>query len=221
MRRVLGVSIVFALFACGGPRMREGTLYEGRTEGPPSMESLPDPDVVDEALTEHMRFGIRLATEALAIEDPVPPTDHSAAALTAWSGGELQAWLGRKSHAVEEARHELDLAAEEDHRQRIMAGAIVGLLYESVGRVLGDVPAPDDLRDEPEILEIYRSTVAGEASPFLETARRAYHACELNATQPATMRHWEHFCSRRLEALPAPLDGTGEDVTEVDVITDD
>jgi hypothetical protein len=200
--------------------MREGELYAGRTGGSPSMECLPDPDVTDDSLTEHMRFGRRLADEAFAIADPVPPVDHSASALTEWAGGPLREWLAQKSHAVEEARHELDLAAEESHRQRIMAGAIVGMLYESIGRVLGDVPSPDDLRDEPEIMEIYRATVAGEASPYLETARRAYHACELNATEPATMRHWEDFCSARLEALPAPIDGSGEDVTEVDIISE-
>lgn len=208
------------LAACGGPVLREGPLYAGRTGGAPGIECLPDPDVTDESLTEHMRFGRRLATDALEIEDPVPPVDHSATSLTEWSAGPLREWLEQKSHAVEEARHELDLAAEENHRQRIMAGAIVGLLYESVARVLGDVPAPDDLRDEPEILEIYRSTVAGEASPFLETSRRGYHACERNATEPASMSHWAAFCSARLEMLPAPLDGTGDDVTEVDIVAE-
>lgn len=206
--------------ACGGPQLREGTLYAGRPDGPPAMDGLPDPDVTEASLTEHMRRGRRLAEEALAIAAPAPPVDRSAAALAAWSGGELQAWLSRASHAIEEARRELDLAAEESHRQRIMAGAIVGLLNEAVGRVLGDVPSPDDLRDEPEIMEIYRSTVAGEARPYLETARRAYHACELNAAEPETMRHWEAYCSARLDFLPAPSAASGEDVTEVDVIAE-
>lgn len=207
--------------ACaGGPRMREGTLYEGRTEGEPSLECLPDPDVHDDELSEHMRFGQRLAAEAFALEDPVLPRDTSAASLMEWSAGPLQAWLHAKSEAVEAARRELDLAAEESHRQRIMSGAIVGMLYEDVGEILRAIPTPDDLRSEPEISRIFRETVEGEAMPYLETSRRAYHACEINGTTPPTMRHWSAFCSARLDLLPVPVGADGDDVTEVDVFTD-
>jgi hypothetical protein len=221
-RTVLGpatlASLLLSLAGCGGPRMREGELYAGRPDGPPSIECLPDPDVHDDELTEHMRFGLRLATEALAIEAPAIPSDTSAAAITAWSGGPLQAWHHQKSEAVEAARHELDLAAEESHRQRIMGGAIVGMLYEDVSTTLRAVPTPNDLYDEPEISRIFRDTVEGEARPYVETSRRAYHACEVNGREPSTMRHWANFCSSRLDLLPAPV---GEDdVTEVDFFRD-
>ena len=208
------VLIALSLAACGGPRMRQGELYGGRSDAEPSMECLPDPDVEDSELTEHMRFGLRLATAALAIEAPAIPADTSAAAITAWSAGPLQSWLHAKSEAVEAARHELDLAAEETHRQRIMSGAIVGMLYESVAITLRAVPTPEDLWNEPEISRIFRETVEGEARPYVETARLAYHACELNGQRPETMQHWGSFCSARLDLLPAPIGE--EDVTEVD-----
>jgi hypothetical protein len=208
------VLALLVLVACGGPRMRQGELYGGRSDAQPSMECLPDPDVEDSELTEHMRFGLRLATAALAIEAPAIPADTSAASIAVWSEGPLQAWLHAKSEAVEAARHELDLAAEENHRQRIMGGAVVGMLYEDVATTLRTVPTPEDLWNEPEISRIFRETVEGEARPYLETARRAYHACELNGRHPETMRHWGDFCSARLDLLPAPVGA--EDVTEVD-----
>jgi hypothetical protein len=210
---ILALLLTSAIGCGGGPRMREGELYGGRTEGPPSMTSLPDPDVIDDELTEHMRFGLRLANEAMAIEAPAPPENTSAASITEWSSGPLQTWLHAKSEAVEAARHELDLAADENRRQRIMGGAIVGMLYEDVSITLRSVPTPDDLWNEPEISRIFRETVDGEARPYVETSRNAYRACEANGRIPATMRHWSDFCSARLDLLPA----SGDDTTEVEM----
>jgi hypothetical protein len=220
MRSVITSALAgLVLLACSGPRMREGTLYEGRTDAAPSLECLPDPDVHDGELTEHMRFGQRLAAEAFAVEDPVVPRDTTASSLMDWSSGPLREWLRVKSEAVEAARRELDLAAEENHRQRIMSGAIVGMLYEDVAVVLRAIPTPDDLRSEPDISRIFRETVENEAMPYLETARRAYHACEVNGTVPESMRHWSAFCTARLDLLPVPVSATS-DVTEVDVFSD-
>lgn len=172
------------------------------------MTCLPDPDVLDEELTEHMRFGLRLANEAMAIEAPALPQDTRASAITRWSEGPLQRWLHAKAEAVEAARHELDLAAEENHRQRIMGGAIVGMLYEDVSITLRAIPTPDDLWNEPEISRIFRETVEGEARPYVETSRSAYRACEANGRTPSSMRHWSSFCSGRLDLLPMSGDAT-------------
>lgn len=205
---------------CGGPRTRPGPLHAGRSDGPPSMECLPDPDVEDSELTERMTFAMQLATESLSIEPPAPPASRAVLDLQEWSSGPLRAWLEQKTHALEAARRELDLAAEESHRQRIMGGAIVGLMYEDVARVLSDLPRPEDLDDEPEILEIYQQVLTSQARPYLETARRAYHACSANASEPDTMRHWARFCSDRRDGLPGGETlQSGE--TQVEVIADE
>jgi hypothetical protein len=225
--RLVSSALALSLAACGatGPRMRSGELYEGRVEARPSMECLPDPDVVDDALSERMRFGLQLAEESFSVQAPPPPERHSALELEDWSNGPLRDWLERKTHAMEAARRELDAAAEETHRQRIIGGAVVGLMYEDVARVLRDVPTPDDLDDEPEILRIYEQVVASQARPFLETARRAYHACAANAVEPESMGHWSRFCAGREDRLPErDLPGSppgGPDETTVEVIRDD
>lgn len=215
---LLALVLLLAL-ACGGPRMREGELYAGRVAAAPSLRCLPDPDVVDAELTPRMRAGLELAEESFAVQAPPPPSSRAALELTDWAEGPLRDWLTRKTAAIQEARHELDAAAEESHRQRIMGGAVVGLMYEDVARVLRSVPAPEDLEDEPEILEIYQQVLESQARPFLETARRAYHACTLNASEPESMRHWSRFCRGREDGLPAP-DGPQEDGTTVEVLVD-
>jgi hypothetical protein len=220
--RVLVVSLVVLAFAgCGAPTTRPGPLYVGRADAEPGMECMPDPDVTDDTFTLHMRRGRELAQASFEIPDPEIPADHSAASLTAWSDGDLRAWLENKTHAVDAAREELDLAAEEDHRQRIIGGALVGLMFEDIARVLRSVPSPEDLSEEPEILEAFHHVIEGQARPYLETARQAYHACALNARRPETMTHWARFCRRRMDRLPEGLEGdVATDSTEVEVLVD-
>ena len=108
------------------------------------------------------------------------------------------------------------------HRQRIIGGAIVGLMYEDVARVLRSIPTPDELLDEPEIREMHRDILRSQARPFLEHARRAYHACARNATEPPGMNHWVRFCRGRHDRLPERdrLEGPAPGETQVEVIRD-
>ncbi len=224
MRASLHLGVLFVLAAgCGGATTRQGPLDPGQVGSAPSMECLPDPDVEQSTLSRRMRFGWTLAEESFLVPPPPPPGERSAADLSHWSETVLSAWLERKTHTIEAARRELDVAAEEDHRQRIIGGAIVGLMYEDVARVLRGIPAPSELDDEPEIRAIYRDVLRSQARPFLEHARRAYGACAQNAVQPAGMRHWSRFCAGRQDRLPGGEDRASQlesGETEVEVIVD-
>ena len=208
--------------AASAPAPRSG-LDEGQADALPSMDALPDPDVPRASFTRHFEEGWALATESFVVPPPEAPDQRSSGDLQQWSDHVLRGWLERKTHTVEAARHELDLAAEESHRQRIMGGAIVGLMYEDVARVLRNIPPPMELDSEPEIRDIYRSILRSQARPFLEHARRAYDACARNAVRPAGMRHWSRFCRRREDRLPAPSPTARRprDGTTVEVVVDD
>src|SRR6478736_3659192 len=87
--------------SCAASQARPGPLYAGRADAEPSIECLPDPDVVDAAFTPHMQRGRELAQASFEVPDPTLPTDHTARTLTEWADGPLRTWIQSKTHAVE------------------------------------------------------------------------------------------------------------------------
>jgi len=194
--------LAIVLVSCGGTQRVDDGPQHGVVEAEPSMETLPSMSAVEEGLSEKMRFALLLTEQSFELRDPHPaPVGASVAELEQWSRSELHRWLSQKNQLVEAARAELDLAAEETRAQRILAGALVGLMYEDVARVLLDVPTPREIaNEEPEIAEAYRYVVEAQASPYLDHASAAYRACALNGAE--LMRRWSHYCSGRRERLP-------------------
>ncbi|MDB4976986.1 MAG: hypothetical protein JWN48_5327 [Myxococcaceae bacterium] len=170
--------------------------------GQPRVEALPSLDVDPSALTQEMRMARLLSAESLNLDPPVRPRDTSTATIADWSDNELKAWMQAKNARAEAARKELDAAAQQNHRQRIMAGAMVGLVYEDVARTLLTLPIPAELSSEPEIAAMYVDILRFQAAPYLVQSRQAYSACAGNAEQMPSLRHWSDFCQTREEKLP-------------------
>lgn len=193
----------------------------GDVDAPPSMECLPGRGVDDAELSERARFAWLLTQQSFELERARPaPRGAGHAELQAWAETELRPWVRRKSHLVEAARAELDEVAEEAHRERVWAGALVGLMYEDVARALLDVPLPRELIDEPEIAAAFRDVVRAEAAPYLHHASRAFRACRLNGRgRGEGLRSWAEFCGGREDRLPLaePL-ASGESTLEVEVV---
>jgi hypothetical protein len=213
----------FLVTGCGGGTSTQshGRATDiGDVRGEPAVETLPPYRHVAGGFTERMKFGLILAEQSFLIPPPQIPATRDTLTLQDWGDTDLAGWLETTTQAVVAARRELDAAAEEEHRQRILAGAVVGLMYEHVARVLRSVPRPDDLDDEPEIADAYEYVVQGNAAPFVEHARRAYRACAANAIRPEEMNAFSHFCEGRRDRLPAPHQSTTTPTTEVTVIAD-
>lgn len=208
--------------ACGAPQAAAPAAepLDGDPDAPPSMEVLPSDDRIPGELTEKMRFAWTLAAESFELAPPRrPPPGARMQDLQRWSDEELQRWLARKNQLVEAARAELNVAAEETHAQRVWAGALVGLMYEDIARVLLDVPMPLELRREPDIARVYREVVVAQARPYLDHARRAYRACELNGRRRGyRLRRWSRLCEERRVRLPDVDLVPGESSTTVEVI---
>jgi len=197
---VLSCALTLGSVAC--VKSNPPSQFAGDARGRACMEALPSLDVADAELSEQMRMARMLSAESLELPAPAVPSDKSAATLTLWSEHELKAWLSEKQKRAEAARAELDRAALENHRQRIVAGALVGLVFEDVGRSLLVLPIPSELESEPEIAEIFHELMVKQAEPYLIHARLAYEACAGNASGLTTMSHWSDFCSAREESLP-------------------
>jgi hypothetical protein len=195
--------IMLAGCAASGSRARGIHYQEGDVQGAPRVEALPSLDVSDEGLTAEMRMARLLSAECLNLEPPLRPSEVSNAAMEQWSDAQLKSWMQHKHASAEAARKELDKAAVQNPRQRIMAGAMVGLVYEDVARNLLSLPTPAELVSEPEIAAMYVDLLRTQATPYLVQARAAYTACAGNAEQLAPLRHWSGFCLSREESLPA------------------
>jgi len=122
-----------------------------------------------------------------------------------------------KHRRAEAARKELDGAAVNSHRERIMAGALVGLVYEDVARALLSLPFPAELASEPEVRAIFEDVLRGQAAPYLVHARLAYQACAANALGLSAMAHWSEFCQGRGTELPEAGGERGETTVTVSV----
>jgi hypothetical protein len=205
-------SCVLALSGVGCVKATPPAKFVGDAHGRASIEALPSLDVADSELSDQMRMARMLSAESLELPAPAVPADKSAASLTSWSEHELKTWLSAKQQRAEAARAELDRAALENHRQRIMAGALVGLVFEDVARSLLVLPIPSELRSEPEIAAIFHELMVKQAEPYLIHARLAYAACAGNAAGLSSMSHWSDFCSAREESLPSASEASDEEV---------
>jgi hypothetical protein len=198
----LGLFVVGSVGCMSAPQSQPRTFQTGDVTARPSVEALPSLDVAQTELTPEMRMAALLSAECLNLAPPVQPADMSTAALAAWSDQELKTWMQLKHGRAEAARKELDRAAEQNQRQRVMAGALVGLVYEDVARTLLALPVPSELSSEPEIAEMYVDLLRRQAAPYLLQAHQAYVACSGNAEQVDPLRHWSAFCGKREERLP-------------------
>lgn len=215
LHSVTAISLAAGLAACASGAGRQGPAYPGDVAGAPSIEALPSLDVPDALLSMQMKRARLLTAESLALQVPIAVDTH-ASALASWSDSALKGWLKEKHARAEAARKELDRAAVVSHRERILAGALVGLVYEDMARALLSVPAPSELDDEPEVRKVFGEVLRAQASPYLVHARLAYQACAANAQGLAPMGHWSSFCDGRRDELP---EVPPSDVTTVAVMT--
>lgn len=217
MRRALLLAACMGCGASTGATEQTAADRAGEPEAAPSMECVPV--AASDVATEHMQFAWLLSEQSFELADPVPPPgDSDTQTVQEWTGGPLRQWLEQKNELVEAARAELNLAAEEGQAQRVMAGGLVGLMYEDVARVLLRVPMPQELRDEPEIATVFQDVIDAQARPYLGYAHRAYDACAQNARQDEGYSHWGHWCAARESRLPLTREEGMEEGTTVEVI---
>jgi len=230
LSRIFGGVSLATLLACGGGGNAERMgaraplqtadngeqRYAGDPVGPPCMEGLPEADVPRDELSPAMRRALLLAEESLDWPPPAEPATRSSADLETWGEETLTPWIEEKTARAAAARDELNRAATESMRERIMAGAVLGVVYEDVARVLVGLPMPSELETEPEIKATYRDVMVSNAAPYLGNASSAYKACAGNAKQVPELRYWARFCTHRRETL---LGETSEVASGTTVVT--
>ncbi len=196
MQRTLATGLTLLLASCSSatPPPEHATATPECSTA--DLGCLPDSREEREQRSYRMRRGWLLAAHALLMPPPPGPRD-----LDFWA--ELDVWLAHREDAVEAARDELVVAAREDHRQHIVAHAILGLMYEHVARELASIEVPaEGVPREPEGPD-YHDALGRHARPFVDRAKAAYRDCAQNAFHPVDMRPWSRFCEHRDQALPS------------------
>ncbi len=176
----------------------------GNVMDPPSVLVLPQADVPDEQLSGKMRQALELADESMAMRLPEPPAKQDIQSLSDWSNGRLRYWVTEKRSAISYAEEALDRASYASHRELIVAGAVLALVYEDAARQVARIPVPEEARKDEAALDLYWSLTRRQARPYARRAKRAYRACAKNAEHgPEGMRHWSLFCQGRRQRLKA------------------
>lgn len=203
---ILATSLCLAswmlLLSCGGRQHAQDVSYHGNPVDPPSLKVLPTFPVSWESLSSDMRFGWNLAELAFEIAPPTAASGSDPAKVSQWSEQVLLPWLAEKKELVEHAREELESAASANLEERVIAAAIVALMYEDIAQVLRQVPSAS--RNQAKV-DLAGSTEDVDPDwmvrAYVGHARTAYLACETNARTMRQGEAWSKFCGRRAGRL--------------------
>lgn len=204
---IQAIAIVCLFSTLCGACTHKPAQHAGDAQGSARLEALPSLDVADRELTTEMRFARELSQESLALNLPDFAQDTNA--RRRWTDTALKQWLRDKQSAAEAANQALEAAGRQNGRQRVMASALAGLVFEQTARALLAVPPPTDLPLGLAEIAVFREIMQKNASFCLQTARLAYAACAEKAPGLKGLAHWSAFCLDRAKALPGRTDELG------------
>ncbi|MGB0680879.1 MAG: hypothetical protein ACPGUV_14610, partial [Polyangiales bacterium] len=196
------------MWACGGAQSAPPTgvgAGAGSLQAQPSLAALPNADLPALRFSDAMRRGFDAAEQAFALDPPAPPTDQRLVSIQAWLHSRFAAWHAEKKELITLAHRLFDNAAKNSHHERVMAGAVVGLLYEDALRAFEHVPEPIELVRDPEVQAIFQRVLRHQQEPYRKWSQRAYHACALNARHQTKLQDWQRFCQGRKARLPGDV----------------
>jgi hypothetical protein len=196
-KRTLFCVLLGACAARGKPPMMPG---DSAAEA--QLDTLPSLDVNESELSAEMHKALALSEDSIELGLPELPKGEATSA--SWTDTRLKDWLRDKHRRTQTASAALDLAGAQSPRQRMLSGAVAGLVFENAARDLLQVPPPSDLPLDLETIAVFREIMQGNASVCVEQAQLAYKACADNAREMPELLHWEPFCVQRAQRLPSP-----------------
>lgn len=221
IRIPLILTFCFALGCAHGESVPQGTPL-GAPEAPPSLSALPGVVPGSAADTPRVHEGLALTQRTLDGGLPTPPADLRFSVLQAWIEHDVVAWLGVRQKALRELEYRFSEEKGACPSERAVGRAAMGLIQEDTASELQKIPLPQELRQEPEIADIYVSIVEKQARPVLNGALVAYRDCsDIAYSGPGSMQHFARYCDKRFRRLrdrdkPTPDPQNG--VTTVEVI---
>jgi hypothetical protein len=120
----------------------------------------------------------------------------------AWTERDLIPWVKRRDAA--RARAEVayvEAVREEVPEWEIAAAARVGEMYRVMMQSFYDTPLPPLVRDDPELRDVFETTLNERAEPYRDASIAAYEHCLSEATRTRWFNSWSRDCEQQLHAF--------------------
>ena len=124
------------------------------------------------------------------------------AKVNAWATGSFVKWIEDKGKALKAAEDAYVKVRElKAPMWDIAAAARVGVMYRTFVDEFRDAPVPDEIKKDPELMDIYLGSLDEKSQPWVIKATGAFDFCMTLATQVRWFNQFSQQCEQELNKL--------------------
>lgn len=122
--------------------------------------------------------------------------------VNAWAQGPFVKWIEQKGKALKAAEEAYGKVRElKAPMWDIAAAARVGVMYRTFVDDFRDAPVPDEIKRDPELMDIYLGSLDEKSQPWVVKATGAFEFCLNLATQVRWFNEFSQQCEQELNRL--------------------
>jgi tetratricopeptide (TPR) repeat protein len=122
--------------------------------------------------------------------------------ITEWAQGPFVKWIEEKGKALKAAEEAYGKVRElKAPMWDIAAAARVGVMYRTFVDEFRDAPVPDEIKKDPELMDIYLGSLDEKSQPWVIKATGAFDFCMNLATQVRWFNEFSQQCEMELNRL--------------------
>jgi len=119
-----------------------------------------------------------------------------------WAQGSFVKWIDEKSKALMSAEEAYGKVRElKAPMWDIAAAARVGVMYRTFVDEFRDAPVPEEIKKDPELMDIYLGSLDEKSQPWVVKATGAFDFCMTLATQVRWFNQFSQQCEMELNRL--------------------
>lgn len=119
-----------------------------------------------------------------------------------WAQGPFVKWIEQKGKALKDAEDAYAKVRElKAPMWDIAAAARVGVMYRTFVDEFRDAPVPDEIKKDPELMDIYLGSLDEKSQPWVVKATGAFEFCMNLATQVRWFNEFSQQCELELNKL--------------------
>jgi hypothetical protein len=124
------------------------------------------------------------------------------AAVNKWAQGSFVKWIEEKAKALKAAEDAYGKVRElKAPMWDIAAAARVGVMYRTFVDDFRDAPVPEEIKKDPELMDIYLGSLDEKSQPWVVKATGAFDFCMSLATQVRWFNEFSQQCEVELNRL--------------------